>query len=201
MSIPPSSPWRGCASGFSQPVSPDDELHAQFWSAMLDTYNPQHSIVYRSSTGEQDIRHHVFRWDDTPYQEAFQNGFRSRRQEDTLDEVYASLDHFVHHGGRPLDSRRPATHTFVSTTLSSGWHPLVDPGTERIVYRYEIYAPGGIWVAATLGDDYQFRGQDEVCFVEGIAPQYIRAAQAFRLITPAGSRLPYHLYTFTSEIH
>ncbi|KAE9448166.1 hypothetical protein C3L33_19939, partial [Rhododendron williamsianum] len=188
MSIPPNSPWRGCASSYSQPVSADDDLDAQNWIGSLDDYNPQLSIVYRNSSGEQDIRHHVFRWDDTPYQEAFENGFRSRRQDDTPNEVYASLDDFVHQGGRPLDSRRAATHVFVSTTLSSSWHPPVDPGTERIVYRYEIYAPGGIWVAATLGDRYQYRGQDEVCFVEGIAPQYIRTAQAFRLITPAGSR-------------
>ncbi|KAF7142559.1 hypothetical protein RHSIM_Rhsim05G0142600 [Rhododendron simsii] len=194
MSIPPDSPWRGCASNYNQPISEDDQLEAQFWLGMLDTYNcidtpnPLPSIVYRNSSGEQDIRNHVFRWDDTPYQEAFQNGFRSRRQEGTLDTVYASLDHYVHHGGRPLDSRRAATHVFVSTTLSSSWHPTVDPGTERIVYRYEIYAPGGIWVAATLRDRYRFEGQDEVSFVGGIAPQYIRSAQAFLLSAPAGSR-------------
>ncbi|CAK9150967.1 unnamed protein product [Ilex paraguariensis] len=176
MSIPWNSSWRGCAANFPQPVSEESELGAQFLTPPLP------DIVYRSSNREVDILRHVFRWDLTPYQEVFQNGFQARRQEGTLDEIYFNLDHYVHHGGRPLDSSRPATHAFVSTTLSSSWHPSLDPETEMEVYRYEIYAPGGIWVAETLGERYQYPSQDEVCFVAGIAPQYIRSAQRFRLI-------------------
>ncbi|KAL7175752.1 hypothetical protein ACSBR2_029358 [Camellia fascicularis] len=111
-------------------------------------------IVYRSSSGEVDILHHVFRWDLTPYQEVFQNGFQARHQKDTPDEVYYSLDHYVHHGGRPLDSRRPTSHSFISTMLNNAWH-LLDPSKTHIeVYRYEIYTPGGMRVAETLGDRY-----------------------------------------------
>ncbi|KAI8555742.1 hypothetical protein RHMOL_Rhmol05G0198400 [Rhododendron molle] len=187
MSIPPDLLSRGCASNYNLPVSEEDQQDADFWLIHINEYNcvdppnPLPSIVYRNSSGEQDICHHVFRWDNISYEDAFQNGFRSRLQEGTPAEVYASLDHFVHHSGRPLDSRRNATSVFVSTTLSSSWHPSVNPGERRLVYRYEIYAPGGIWVAATLRDRYRFEGQDEVCFVGGIAPQYILSAQAFWL--------------------
>ncbi|KAE9455559.1 hypothetical protein C3L33_12536, partial [Rhododendron williamsianum] len=126
-----------------------------------------------SGTGEQDILRHVFRWDLTPYQEVFRNGFQARRpQQGTPDEVYYNLEHYVHHdGGRPLDYRLPATHAFISTTLNTDWHPSLDDVTETEieVYRYEIYAPGGIWIAQTLGDTYEYPAQDEVCFVVGIA--------------------------------
>lgn len=203
MSIPWNSSWRGCAANFPQPVSEASEHGAQYLVETVYNFNcriadpPLPDIVYRSSDREVDILRHVFRWDLTPYQEVFQNGFQARRQEGTSDEIYFNLDHYVHHGGRPLDSRRPATHAFVSTTLNSGWHPSLDPETTMEVYRYEIYAPGGIWVAETLGDRYQYPSQDEVCFVAGIAPQYIRSAQRFRLIR-GSTRLPVILHIRTS---
>ncbi|XP_062016190.1 uncharacterized protein LOC133732622 [Rosa rugosa] len=187
MSILPNSPWRGCAANYPQPVNEVVELAAQFLVETVYYFNcrianlPLADIEYRSSSGEEDILRHVFRWDLTPYQEVFQNGFEARRQENTTDQVYYNLDDYVHHGGRPLDSRRPATHAFVSTTLNSGWHPTVTETVEE-VYRYEIYAPGGILVAETLGDRYQYPAQDEVSFVAGIAPQYIRSVQRFRLV-------------------
>ncbi|KAL7221386.1 hypothetical protein ACSBR1_023361 [Camellia fascicularis] len=188
MSISPNSQWRGCAANFPQPVNEEDERAAQFLVETVYYFNcriaapPLPDIVYRSSSGEEDILRHVFRWDLTPYQEVFRNGFQARRQEGTLDEVYFNLEHYVRRGGRPLDSTRPAAHAFVSTTLNSAWHPSLNIETKIEVYRYEIYAPGGIWVAETLGDRYQYAARDEVCFVAGIAPQYIRSAQLFRLI-------------------
>ncbi|KAL7221380.1 hypothetical protein ACSBR1_023355 [Camellia fascicularis] len=192
MSILPNSQWRGCAANFPQPVNEEDERAAQFLVESVYYFNcriatpPLPNIVYRSSSGEEDILRHVFRWDLSPYQEVFRNGFQARRQEGTLDEVYFNLEHYIHHGGRPLNSTRPATHAFVSTTLNSAWHPSLNLETKIEVYRYEIYAPGGIWVAETLGDRYQYAARDEVCFVAGIAPQYIRSAQPFSLI--AGMR-------------
>ncbi|KAI8560650.1 hypothetical protein RHMOL_Rhmol04G0274200 [Rhododendron molle] len=119
------------------------------------------------------------------------HGFQARRpQQGTPDEVFYNLEDYVHHGGgRPLDYRLPATHAFISTMLDTDWHPSLDDVTETEVevYRYEIYAPGGIWIAQTLGDTYEYAAQDEVCFVVGIAPQYIRSAQRFRLIVTAGT--------------
>lgn len=194
MTIPPDILFRGCAANFPQPVSEEDHRTIACLVETVHQVNcpPLRHIVYRSGTGEQDILRHVFRWDLTPHQEVFRNGFQARRpQQGTPDEVYYNLEDYVHHDGdRPLDYRLPATHSFISTTLNTDWHPSLDDVTETEieVYRYEIYAPGGIWIAQTLGDTYEYPAQDEVCFVVGIAPQYIRSAQRFRLTVTAGTR-------------
>lgn len=140
------------------------------------------AIEYRSSDGEKDITRHVFRWDRAPYEFVFQNGFEARRASPASpDEMYFNLEHYVTRGlGRPLDTRRDTTHAYVSTTISSSWYPSVNPGSV-LLYRYEIYAPGGIWISQTLGDRYSYSAQDEVVFPVGIAPQYIRSAQIFEL--------------------
>ncbi|XP_074318915.1 uncharacterized protein LOC141655753 [Silene latifolia] len=200
MSIPPNSPWRGCAAYYPQPLSDADEGGAQFLTESIYMFNcrvlnpPLPDIEYRDSTNDQDITHHVFRWDKADYEHVFREGFETRRQQNTPDDIFYNLDHYVHHGGRPLgDTRRPANYAFVSTTLDSGWHPSIkhETGAQRTVvdvWRYEIYAPGGIWVADTLRERYKYPGQDEVCFVAGIARQYIRSAQRFKLIATANSR-------------
>ncbi|KAF5933739.1 hypothetical protein HYC85_029910 [Camellia sinensis] len=188
------SPWRGCAAYYRHTVNEDHAQAAQFLTETVYYINcdvltpPLPDIEYRSNNAESDILRHVFRWDDTPFEVVFRNGFEAICQQDTPDDVFFNLDHYVHEAGRPLDSRRPATHAFISTTLDSGWHPRLNPGTQRQVYRYEIYAPGGIWVAQTLGNRYRHGAQDEVIFVAGIAPQYIRSAQLFTLTgTTAGT--------------
>ncbi|KAJ9563875.1 LOW QUALITY PROTEIN: hypothetical protein OSB04_009035 [Centaurea solstitialis] len=141
---------------------------------------PPHDIIYRSFDKEYDIRHHVFRWDTTPYEQVFANGFHARQQ--VSDEVYSNLEQYVNCGGKPLVDTRPTSPWFVSTTISGCWCPSVSRVQgELVVTRYEIYAPGGIWVAQTLANRYPHIGQDEVAFVDGIAPQYIRSAQLFRL--------------------
>lgn len=136
---------------------------------------------YRSSDQEIDILRHVFRFDRAPYDFVFQNGFEARHEAGTPVEIYCNLEHYVNHGGRPLDIRRRTNHVFISTTLSSSWYPIVGRGHTESIYRYEIYAPGGILVAQTLGARYQYPAQDEVAFLGGIAPQYIRSAQLFEL--------------------
>jgi hypothetical protein len=103
------------------------------------------------------------------------------------------LNDHVHHGGAPLDSDRSITHAFVSTTLSRRWTPnpsreRLPPGGQVEVYRYEIFAPGGIRVANSL-DRYEHVHQQEVAFVRGIAPQYIRSAQLYIFTRPQGSWL------------
>ncbi|KAK9692390.1 hypothetical protein RND81_09G261100 [Saponaria officinalis] len=199
MSIPPNSPWRGCAAYFPQPVSNTDVLAAQSLTETIYYFNcrelkpPLPDIEYRDSTNEYDLTHHVFRWDSTGYEQIFREGFVVRRQDNTPDNIFYNLDHYVHYGGRPLGNDRPANYTFVSTTLDSGWCPSIkhESGSQptiKEVWRYEIYAPGGIWVAETLGDRYKFPAQDEVCYVAGIARQYVRSAQRFRLIATADSR-------------
>jgi hypothetical protein len=77
----------------------------------------------------------------------------------------------------------------ISTTRSSEWQPqfswAVRPG--GIVSRYEIDAPGGLDVHATLGKvtPYQPTWLD-VSFWDGIRPEYIRSVQEGRLFGPQG---------------
>ncbi|XVE99786.1 hypothetical protein REPUB_Repub03eG0231000 [Reevesia pubescens] len=185
MSFPSNSEWRGCAAYFRQPVTDIDERAAEFMSETVYYHNcrtrdpPLADIIYRSSDEDQDILHHVFRWDTRCYTEIFQNGFVEWIQTTTPDDIFLDLDHYVHEGGRLLDSNRLNAHAFVSTTLNSSFCPETEITKE--VFRYEIYASGGIWIAETFDDDYKFSEEDEVAFVGGIAPQYIRSAQLFRL--------------------
>ncbi|KAL6012370.1 hypothetical protein ACLOJK_002857 [Asimina triloba] len=184
-SIPTDARWRGCSSSFRQPVTDENANQAEFWVQTLHHFNPD--IVYRSDFMHQnedggreyDIIHHVFRWNHAHYNRVFRDGFRAPLQGPTPDNVYYDLNHHVHAGGAPLDPNRPPdnAHFFVSTTINTGWRPQGMHGD--IVYRYEIYAPGGIWVAQTLAH-YRYPNQDEVAFPAGIAPQYILSAQAFR---------------------
>lgn len=58
----------------------------------------------------------------------------------------------------------------------------------KIVYRYEIFAPGGIIIADFIDNNSPFPDQKEIDFVDDIAPWYIRCAQEFMLITENGER-------------
>ncbi|TVU49893.1 hypothetical protein EJB05_01233, partial [Eragrostis curvula] len=94
--------------------------------------------------------------------------------------------------GTPLEPGTRVPDAFISTTLSTRWRPnpstrILPPGRQMETYRYEIYAPGGIWVRMTLGNRYQHPDQDEVSFVRGIAPQYIRSAQRYIGTRPANN--------------
>ncbi|KAM3393626.1 hypothetical protein ACQJBY_014388 [Aegilops geniculata] len=185
MSIPPDSPYRGCAAAFPQPV---DESAARRLVQNVSQHNIG-GIIYRTSDGEHDVTNHVFRWNATDYREVFENGFQARPQGGTPTGTYFSLEHHVNQGGTPLDQIRPVTDVFISTTLNSQWRPIpsitrLPPGGQMEVYRYEIYAPGGIWVRVTLGDRYRYRSQDEVAFPRGIARQYVRSAQLFIVARP-----------------
>ncbi|GKE82913.1 hypothetical protein Tco_1552913, partial [Tanacetum coccineum] len=178
---PPDSSYRGAAAFFSQPVI---ERHAARLKEEIDYFNVRGTTVtikYRSSDGDLDIRRHVFRWDKASYEFVFQHGFEARRQANTQDETFYNLEHYVNSGERPIDTRNSATHSFISTTISSSWYPKVSNGAVDHIYRYEIYAPGGICVAETLGERYPYPAKDEVAFPAGIAPQYIRSAQPFVL--------------------
>lgn len=181
------APWRGAAAFAPQPLSEDEEYMAQYMVASVEAFNSRdgtRDIEFRSSDGDIDARSHVFRFDTTPYEHVFLNGFRARSDTPgTEHRDYCNLAKYVNSGGRPLDTRRPTTYVFVSTTRSSSWHPRVDHKESIYIYRYEIYAPGGILVAETLRDLYQYPRQDEVAFIRGIAPQYIRSAQLFEITT------------------
>lgn len=177
---------RGCASNFPPPVSQEDEHNAtdlMFEVRSINCERPDGpslpQIVYRNSTGEQDIVRHVFRFDLREPEDVFVNGFRARPQGNTSDEVYFDLLDHVNNAGPPLCPGVRTPRAFISTTRSASLATRLRNPVGTIVYRYEIYAPGGISVEQTLGDRYRFPRQTEIAFVAGIAPQYIRAAQPF----------------------
>ncbi|KAJ1432402.1 Hemopexin-like repeat [Sesbania bispinosa] len=194
-----SAAWRGCASNFAHPVAKDIEV-AQNWVDTVYQVNcrekspPLTDIIYRTGVQDWDILHHVVRWDTRPYALIFETGFQAWPQEDTPNTTYYDLYDFVQNAGAPLNSSKHTRHAFISTTLNLDWLPepsedTLPEGEEIEVYRYEIYAPGGIWVAASINNEhYNYTAQDEVCFVGGIAPQYIRAAQLFVATREAGLR-------------
>ncbi|KAJ1377383.1 Hemopexin-like repeat [Sesbania bispinosa] len=201
MSIPSIATWRGCASNFAQPVNKEDVEVAQNWvdtvyqvNCRRDKTPPLTDIIYRPGVQDWDILHHVVRWDTRPYALIFESGFQAWPQEGIPDTTYYDLYDFVQNAGAPLNSSKHTRHAFVSTTLNLDWLPepsedTLPEGEEIEVYRYEIYAPGGIWVTASINNEYyNYTSQDEVCFVGGIAPQYIRAAQLFIITREAGSR-------------
>ncbi|CAM0948507.1 unnamed protein product [Alopecurus aequalis] len=193
---PPKSDCRGVAACFPQPVNQDQ---AVFLADLIKKANARRckkeekmqELVYRGSDGDIDILRHVFRWDKAPYQFVFDNGlYIQLRQRDLSDTHCFNLEDYVKSGMRRLDTRRETKHGFIITTLNSSWFPnYVKPDSSDTVYRYEIYAPGGILVSQTLGDSYRYSdAQDEVAFVYGIARQYIRSAQVFQLSNNKGNQ-------------
>ncbi|KAL2326640.1 hypothetical protein Fmac_025698 [Flemingia macrophylla] len=180
MSFPPNTPTRVCASNFPQPVDQNAINEAEGVLSLVNRVNEGFEIEVRPSDLEYDIRRPVVRWDSRRYEETFESGFRARPRGDTSESVYYNLLDYVNSGGAPLAPNRSVTHGFVSTTLNEGWQPIPNPqtlprGQLLQFFRYEIYAPGGIWVSVTLRNRYRYPNQAEVCFVGGIAPQFIRS--------------------------
>lgn len=191
MALPPDSGFRGVAAAITQPASADDALHQLSPIRYgLGLYNPEvPSIEYRNPDNDQDIIEAVYRWDGRPYQEIFQTGFRPRPPNDPRDLTrYYNLECFVNSGGSPADETPAETSVFVSTTRSNKWKPSVTAAC--ILYRYEIFAPGGIDAVLTLGDRNHYPNQQEISFAGGIGPQYIRSAREYAVDVPPGSRYP-----------
>eukprot|EP00253_Pinus_taeda_P030046 PITA_30046 len=131
----------------------------------------------------------VYRWDGRPPEEIFQTGFRPRPPNDPRDLTrYYNLECFVNSAGSPVDETPAETSVFVSTTRSGPWRPSVRASC--ILYRYEIFAPGGIDAVLTLRDRNHYPNQQEISFAGGIGPQYIRTAREYTVDVPPGSRYP-----------
>lgn len=184
--------WRGCSSSFEQPLGHKEELEAQQLMKTITIVNSRlPSIEYRSSEKEIDILRQVFKWDHTPCKEVFKHGFRAKCENKIPNECFYNLCDYVHDENNEealIDSRKKSKYGFISTTVSNSWCPPIPydsrhPNKEIKIYRYEIFAPGGIWITLSLGDlDLRKpKRYDEVAFVLGIAPQYIRSAQQFKL--------------------
>lgn len=198
MALPPDSAFRGVSAAIPQPASAEDVVD-QLSSIIngLTLYNTEGPrILYRNPDNDQDIIEAVYRWDGRPYQEIFQTGFRPQPPNDPqyLDDYY-NLERFVNGAGSPADETPAETSVFVSTTRSTSWRPAVT--ADCILYRYQIFAPGGIDAVLTLGDRNHYPNQQEISFAGGISPQYIRLARAYSVTVTPGSRFP--TYTFADH--
>lgn len=191
MALPPDSVFRGVAAAITQPASAEDVLNQLSpiitGLTLYNTEGPR--ILYRDPENEQDIIEAVYRWDGRPYQEIFQTGFRPRPPNDPeYLEDYYNLERFVNSAGSPADETPAETSVFVSTTRSTSWRPTVTASC--ILYRYEIFAPGGIDAVLTLRDRNHYPNQQEISFAGGIGRQYIRTAREYIVDVPPGARYP-----------
>eukprot|EP00268_Persea_americana_P024250 TRINITY_DN2369_c0_g1_i2.p1 TRINITY_DN2369_c0_g1~~TRINITY_DN2369_c0_g1_i2.p1 ORF type:complete len:532 (+),score=37.79 TRINITY_DN2369_c0_g1_i2:53-1597(+) len=194
VTVDPDSVFRGLAAAIPQPA-PLRKIHdvGSFHINALTRYSTQEpSIQYREPHDDQDIVEAVYRWDERPYEVIFRTGFRPRDQQGTSLKDFYDLERHVNGGGAPAGCA-PADSAFVSTTRSTSWRPRLT--TDTILYRYEIFAPGGIDTVLTLPRSrHNYRNQQEIAFVGGISPQYIRSARSFAaVVSPPGSQHPIYV--------
>jgi len=186
---------RACSSQFSLPLNDENFTKAQdLWSKVHRVNVIEKGlteVLYREEGN--DIDRPVYRWDTRPYSQIFREGFKSRSQGNTEESTYYNLHAFVHRACAPIDI--PSTnHAFVSTSGNNGWEPwpsrAVLPSNGQLeLYRYEIFAPGGISVPLTLKNDARrYKSQKEICFVGGISPMYIRSCLIYTVTRKGNSR-------------
>ncbi|XP_057492143.1 uncharacterized protein LOC130777736 [Actinidia eriantha] len=187
MALPPNSEFRGVAAAIPQPASNADISRLMEYIGGLTLYNAQGPrILYRDPNNDHDIVEAVYRWDDRPYAEIFRGGFPPRNPGSTTWDDYYNLELHVNGGGAPVDTSPASASVFVSTTRSTSWRPLVT--TDVILYRYEIFAPGGIDAVLTLGGHNNYPNQQEISFAGGISRQYIRSARPYAVVTSPGQQ-------------
>lgn len=202
MALSPDSCFRGVAAAIPQPAS---ELEALDQLSPIITgltlYNDEGpSILYRNPDNDQDIIEAVYRLDGRHYQDIFQTGFRPRPPNDPQDLArYYNLERFVNDGGSPGDETPAEPSVFISTTRSSSWRPTVT--ADCILYRYEIFAPGGIDAVLTLRHRNDHPNQQEISFAGGICPQYIRSARQYIVLVTPGSRYPTSYTPADGDLH
>lgn len=183
---------RGVAAAISQPASNVNNLCEIL--NQVRTHNRGIPIHFRNPDRDQEVVEAVYRWDTRHYREIFATGFTPRPQRsDESDAVYYNLERFVNGGGTPADSSPAHGSVFVSTTRTSPrsrrqWRPRVTRNCT--LYRYEIFAPGGIDAVQTLGDSNHYRNQQEISFAGGINRQYIRTALPYSVTVEPGSQFP-----------
>ncbi|KAM7486052.1 hypothetical protein LguiA_002061 [Lonicera macranthoides] len=183
MALPPTSEYRGVVAAISQPASEDDIHTLQNHITALTIYNPQGpNILYRDPIDDQDVVEAVYRWDDRSYTEIFRTGFFPRDRGSTYLEDYYNLEGHVNGGGAPGETSPIDGSVFVSTSRLTSWRPRVT--TDMILYRYEIFAPGGIDAVLTLRERNDYPNQQEIAFVGGINRQYIRSARPYVVLAP-----------------
>ncbi|OTP24823.1 RICIN domain-containing protein, partial [Enterococcus mundtii] len=144
------------------------------WQPSLPNSEP----VWRSNENGADVRERLLRYDDRGPEEIFLEGFVPHNAERTVYEYVWDLLDYV--AGRTDTDVTP----FVSTT-----RPEIGPNGEirqwmpdmmfRTRYVYEIFAPGGIDVNASLGSGSPYPEQLEITFPGGIRREFIRSVRVY----------------------
>ncbi len=134
-----------------------------------------------SNTGQIQIdnEHRLLRWDRRPPNDIFLNGFIPRVTNQNLSPVEDT--HLLNY----LRTNSPSI--FVSTTRArynnlgleiTPWTP--HSANNNIIYRYEIFAPGGIDINASFSRNHNpFPNEDEITFPGGIRPEFIRSTYEY----------------------
>lgn len=144
------------------------------WQPRLPNSEP----VWRSNVNGADVRERLLRYDDRGPEEIFLEGFAPHNAERTIyDYLWNLLDYVA---GRTDAEVTP----FVSTT-----RPEIGPNGEimqwtpdsmfRTSHVYEIFAPGGIDINASLGSGSPYPEQLEITFPGGIRREFIRSVRVY----------------------
>ena len=107
----------------------------------------------------------LWRWDRTHPRDIFRNGFQPRV---AFEGLVAGMSHPSTNLREYVANNIPSV--FVSTTRRN-WTPRARAN----IFRYDIFAPGGIDVNPTLGS-HQFENQMEIAFFNGIRTEFIYGA-------------------------
>lgn len=149
----------------------------------------QHHVVGISIASNVNLRERalvdcddpVYRWCDLPPPKVFVEGFNAREKGDTPIEQYYDYKLHMMYGPPPLSRGQPSfSRAFISTSANLHWIPMPSERVQN-VYRYKIFAPGGISAINTLKNDYKYEQIEEITFVGSILPCYIHSAQHFEL--------------------
>ncbi|OAA33269.1 hypothetical protein AAL_00734 [Moelleriella libera RCEF 2490] len=122
------------------------------------------------------------RWDSRPPQVIFEEGFQPKLTPADMD-AFRQLDDLGVHLHRYVNEQTSSIFVSTSRPISQDgkhvdvWHPSKIKGR----YRYEIFAYGGVDVAATFGRhaDIYYPEQQEVTFIGGVRRELIRSATEY----------------------
>ncbi|MBO0473722.1 hypothetical protein IGL98_001011 [Enterococcus sp. DIV0840] len=161
------------------------------WASYFNSGEP----VWRSNENDIDRRQLLLRHDARGPNDIFTQGFALRNQHENFVNLRWNLGIYV--SGRYRNRDNP----FVSTT-----RPEVDENGQIVrqwtpnswyqqEYIYEIFAPGGIDINASLNNQSPYPEQLEITFPGGIRPEFIRSVRQTRRIGTTNERELVRIYT------
>ena len=120
-----------------------------------------------------DTRQRLIRWDRRPPNEILRDGFVP--QVTTSDPSLNETDLYLYAKDNVKSIFVSTTKTQIRKNKKYVWTPR--SAASGIVYQYEIFAPGGVDVNESLGQQSPFPEQLEIAFPGGIRPEYIRSVR------------------------